>query len=143
MSVAISAEAAPASILASAGSNRPASWQPGSMPPPSRRANGRPKGTNKEIKKDNTALKKAEVAACNVKITNQLVELLGRRPQLGPKILEFAQTMESEFKDSIHNDIFPRNYYRIKQAGVVTMLNQLVIASGWTQRTWARIRTQP
>eukprot|EP00972_Heterocapsa_arctica_P020862 3074780-Heterocapsa_arctica.AAC.1 len=99
------------------------------MPPGLRRNHGRPKGSAKEIKKDNTALKKAEVAACNVKVTSCLVELLGRRPQLGPNILEFAQNMESEFKDSIHNNVFPRSYYRIKQAGVVTKLQQLVLAN--------------
>lgn len=98
-----------------------------------------PKGTKKPVArggpKRDTALTKAGKQAQQVQIT---------QPNLAQAILDHALKLEEDYKHSPENDVWPRNYYRLKQISVTYMLTVLrQCAPGWKDTVWAKLRTQP
>lgn len=110
------------------------------MAPKARRVE---KSQARGVKKD-TALTKAGRQAQQVQVTQQLVDLVGRRPNLAQAILDHGLKLEEEYKNSPENDVWPRNYYRLKQISVTYMLSVLRSCQpSWKENTWVKLRTQP
>lgn len=110
------------------------------MAPKARRVE---KSQARGVKKD-TALTKAGRQAQQVQVTQQLVDLVGRRPNLAQAILDHGLKLEEEYKNSPENDVWPRNYYRLKQISVTYMLSVLRSCQpSWKENAWVKLRTQP